>query len=144
MPIKTDWLVANRVIYSQYIDYYATAEVHADFEKLKAMVEGGTAPVHWIVDVRRSGPPTMDMRMAHHTMRFLLHDHMGWAVVCGEQSFQMRLFIRTLARMFSVNYRGFQTPEETLAFLKSMDSSLPDLLEGLSLANNNENDAPAG
>jgi hypothetical protein len=126
MPIYTNWLIVNRIIYSHFEGEISHDDVVQFDQAMLTMLENAEQLVHSIGDLRQitKSAPLKDTL----SMKSMRHPNAGWGITIG--AFENPL-IRMLAAMTmaiaKARYREVSSLEEALSVLKQKDPTLPDL-----------------
>lgn len=127
MPARTEWLVENQVIYSQFIGDITHEDAMEFIDTLKTLIDSkkGEHRIHFIQDVRYIGKPYMNMQV----LKGLFNDTrrmQGWYVVLRKPSNRLFGMVASIAgQMLRIRMRPpFDDYASLRKFLSEQDSDL--------------------
>jgi hypothetical protein len=121
MEYKVSWMVPQRVIEAILPDTCDEKFLRAFDTDLLKMLNTGTKPVHLFIDVRAvsSYPPTN----AVLNVKFVRHSDVGRVVTVGATRNPITRFLASMiARSAGIQLKDLSTPDEALAYLRSMEN----------------------
>ena len=138
MPAQYGWLVPDRVVCGRVTDPMTAEHLEEMTRTATGYLDAGAANgVHFLVDLqfRRRLVTLANVRDIVYPV--LSHPNLGWVVLYGMESDFIRVLIDTLLRALRKSFRFMATREDAIAFLQTVDPTLPDL-SGMpsALANN--------
>lgn len=127
MPLKLQWLVEDQVFLR-----VAEGEVTVDeyYEHDARLINNYLEPspatrVHGIFDL--TGLDQMPELKVLRQAKAIKHSKTGWVVLVGVDNPVIKLVASVMGQMYQARFRFYNTIEEALDFLQSMDDTLPDL-----------------
>jgi hypothetical protein len=127
MSYDVSWLLENRVILTRFGQELADAELPAFNQVVVGYVERGAEPfVHHLVDCRQV-EKLASIGAQRRDLKFPTLPKYGWTVFVGIRNPLVRMSLSIAPQLFKIRFRHVNTPEEGLAFLQYVDSTLPDL-----------------
>lgn len=137
MPYKLDWYIEKQVVFVQMWGNVNVEEYANYFRDCFAAYDQSDRPmVHTIVEASRMvhTPNLLEIKRALPKEN---HPRVGWvlSVVNGPNNVLTRFVVNTVSSATRQRLRHFNTMEDTLAFLHSMDSTIdwdqarPEVLE---------------
>lgn len=125
MPIRSDWLVPNTVILTRYWGESSEEEMIGNSHDTIAMIDSCDTPfVHIIVDstaVTAVPPLPVTIRTAKASPR---HERAGWLLTIGGQNTVVKFAMSVARQLLQVRTQNFDTLEDAIAFLKTMDETI--------------------
>jgi len=137
MGYTVDWFVQDRVyvfnIWGDLTldDYHEGSTVAIDY------VCDGHPPVHSILDVRNVTDYPKRLSEIRKVTAIMQEPNLGWVLVVSDDRF-IRFVGDIVSQLSSKNYKAFATPEEAIAFLWHMDTTLPEPPPSYLVASNTE------
>jgi len=130
MAHEISWLVPNKVI-NMYVNGDMTLESLVAFsDDVIQHIEASDAPlVHLLIDERDMGGFPSQIKRVLDSAQFLRHPRLGWFVIYGTDNKVLKFISYMVAQVAHIRHRRFVTQEEALAFLQTIDSTLPNLRE---------------
>lgn len=127
MPCEASWLVENRVIYIRSYGVVSVAEIQSTSIQTKQMMDSGTKFVHMIADSTDVERLTFNLTDLVRSIRGLpTSPNLGWSINVSP-NMMYRFMASIISQIASSRQRVFTTLDEALAFLQSMDETLPSL-----------------
>ncbi|MCU0514023.1 MAG: hypothetical protein MUE40_15815 [Anaerolineae bacterium] len=125
MPIQSIDYVPGRVVYSRATGITTVPELLEAVHYFEDQARQTSAPLlHVISDLRQARQmPTLHELVA---MNVPQNEKLGWMLIVGSNKF-FHFISSVLAGMFKTRFRYYETLEQAIAFLQSVDESLPDL-----------------
>lgn len=126
MPTKLTTIVEGQVIFFPTWGVLTKEELQQYDQDYYAVIEASPHMfVHGIYDYAELHglPPLRDLT----NLRVGKHPRVGWTVFTGAKNVLFKFLVSTTVQFFKQRIRFFDTNAEALAFLQSMDSTLPDL-----------------
>ena len=128
MPYELTWLVEGRVVLGKFSGQLKEEDIPAFDELMLTHLNAGTgALVHHLADLRELD--SMPGLAGLSKFTYVKHPHMGWQISFGLRRPLVKMVANIMSQVFKVRTRDFDTLEEALAFLQSVDATLPDLRE---------------
>lgn len=127
MSFRLSWELETRIVLCQYIGHMSLETVNEAARKVVPYIETGQPPIHFIMDVQEM--TGLHYGVQEGAARQLPFDtkSVGWVVYVGSKENAFYQFMaNALAQVQGVKMRWFEKKEEALAFLKGVDSTLPD------------------
>jgi hypothetical protein len=130
MAHEISWLVPNKVI-NMYVNGDMTLESLTAFsDDVIQHIEASDAPlVHLLIDERDMGGFPSQIKRVLDSAQFLRHPRLGWFVIYGTDNKVLKFISYMVAQVAHIRHRRFVTQAEALAFLQTIDSTLPNLRE---------------
>jgi len=126
MPIEIKEYVPNQVLYSYYRGEISDTELFAMDRSVEDFLDRTTSPLeHMLTDVRDMIRPAGLSSLMK--MKCGRHPKLGWVILFGIRNPAIKFVLMAAASMFKVRIRHFNTFEESIEFLQSVDGTLPDL-----------------
>jgi hypothetical protein len=126
MPVRTQWLVEDRVILGQFMGDISESDMVSFLNAVKNMLSTSSdKPVHLLQDVTRIGKPYTNLKQAGDMLGFM-RQLSGWYVVLSEPGNRLFEMLASIsAQLVGIRTRPpFNTYEELRAFLLEHDSDL--------------------
>ena len=129
MPYKHGWFLESRIFYNEYWGDVTAEEIRQLAEFNLEYLDHSDAPlVHAFINIEAMGSfPVNLSALRDSTLTTLRHPKMGWLIAYGKNNRFVSFLIPLVTQLFQTRYRLFDTYEEAVAFLQSVDTSLPDL-----------------
>ena len=100
-------------------------EARESVAELTARLDVGEAPIHYVADLRDNEKiPTTNIREFQELASFVNHPKLGWIVVVRRNNPTMSFVFTLVAKLTRVRYRSVEEPQEAVAFLSNIDSTL--------------------
>jgi len=128
MSIHIHWHIEGRIIYATIIGEIGINDLKQASDQIVALIEESHAPlIHLLVDETQAGaPPKPDLKPITDALQVFRHPRMGWLIVFGNSGNRLaRLITYMVSQLGRLRFRRFDTLQESLEFLYSMDTSLP-------------------
>jgi hypothetical protein len=127
MTVELSWLVPDRVVYMYGYGVNQLEDLTRIDRETNAYMDQSSAPlVHAFIDLRQL-QKMPSLAAQNKIWTYPKHARAGWQVFIGLDDPIQRMIMSVLVSLFKVRFRRFSTPEEGLAFLQYVDSTLPDL-----------------
>jgi hypothetical protein len=124
MPISVEWRLEKHIIDTRLTGIVTTEELLQAATRTVALVKEGAPLVHDLIDMRAmTNFPTRLNELAQLTP-LLKEGRSGWLLIVTEQP-MARFIASTLSQVAMLRLRLFATPEDALAFIYDMDTTLP-------------------
>lgn len=124
MPVHVDWLLERHIIHTHLTGVVTTEELMQAAQKTVTYVKSGAPLVHDLIDMRAmTNFPTRLSDLAQLTP-LLREGRSGWLLIVVEHPIA-RFIASTMTQIAQLRLRTFATPDEALAFVYDMDTSLP-------------------
>ncbi len=125
MPIQSNWYVPKAVVFSRFSGAPTEDEIIQNGYNIIDLIETCDTPlIHIIVDttaVTASPPLPATIRAAKSSPK---HERAGWLVTIGEQNPIIKFASSVSRQLLQVRTQNFDTLEEAIAFLKSVDETI--------------------
>jgi hypothetical protein len=128
MPVQLSWYVENAVLYGYASGINELEDLRIMNDEVLAFIESssGTNLIHFLIDLRDlKQMPSLSTQGIMYT--YAKHPRAGWQVFIGLSDPVQRFTIFMLAEVMKIRFRRFSTIPEGIAFLQSIDTTLPDL-----------------
>ena len=133
MGFENSWLVPGKVVYSRVIGKITLEELSNVSEMTIKMFEESDSPlIHLIIDESELDKLPVSIKSFSEASTLLKHPQMGWMIMYGTDDRMAKFMSTIITGIAKVRHRRFRTFEECLAFLKTVDSTLPTVEEMLS------------
>src|SRR5262245_12774830 len=119
MTYEVTWHTKGRVIYDRLWDAVTISNVKETSAIIARMLderESATALVHLVVDMTDVTKLPRSLKDVGAGLSHMKHPALGWTVVVSTSTMS-RFFTSTLAQMFRLRFRAFNTLDEGIAFL---------------------------
>lgn len=127
MPYTVVWLVENRVIYFRPTGSVGMDQLSQANDLIRAMTEEGVPFVHVIADATNLEKFTFNLSDLTRLFRGMeASSKLGWSVYVSPKKVE-RFFANVTTQMTTARHREFATLTEAIAFLQSVDDTLPTL-----------------
>jgi hypothetical protein len=128
MIANIQWLIDHKVIIAIPEGKPPVEDLQLASDTFQAFMDESDAPlVHILIDESKFEAMTISLKILSDVFGFLKHPRLGWVVMYGSDD-QMKKFVSTmLTGMAKTRHRRFDTFEESLDFLMTMDSTLPTI-----------------
>ena len=122
-PLKSEWLVENRVRLVTVKNDLKASAVHLNDREMVSLMDKLSAPMHLIVDMRELRSfPRLDEIL---NLQYLRHEYMGWLLTVGaSRSRILRFFLNAVGRTTRVRFHDFDDLDEVIAFLEQNEPLL--------------------
>ena len=130
MEYKTVWLLGGRIIFNKLHDGVEPQHIHEVVTKNVRMMdtESQSDLIHIIYDMQDTNLSGDVVSFQKASRPMFTHISMGWLIVINNQENRVvNMMASMVSKIFSAQFRQFNSLEEGLKFLQTMDSSLPDL-----------------
>lgn len=131
MSARVEWLYRDRIIHQQFYGNMTPDDITYVTEATGPLMAAGTMPIHTLVDARFVEKYPTNLQALRQAITSPASDRLGWVVMLNNGNPVLKFISAVLAQVAIINVRMriFDTPEQALGFLLSMDSSLDrDLL----------------
>jgi hypothetical protein len=131
MSARVEWLYRDRIIHQQFYGNLTIADITYVTEATGPLMAAGAAPIHTLVDARFVEKYPANLPALRQAVTSTASDKLGWVIMLNNGNPVLKFISAVLAQVAIVNVRMriFDTPDQALHFLLSMDSSLEaDLL----------------
>lgn len=130
MPFEVSWLVEGQIIHANLKGKITVEEIQENSELAISMFESTDAAlVHVLTNEADLDSLPMSLKLVSEATGFLQHPKTGWMIMYGSDDRIPRFMTAMITGMTKVRHRRFDTLEESLEFLMSVDSTLPPLEE---------------
>jgi hypothetical protein len=124
MPYNSRWIEEKRVVYSQTIGQLTDEEVREMSDLHTQFLNTGTAPVHFLLDVKELKGAPVNLRQNLSMGAFLNHTALGWTVLIGGSAI-VNFMVSIFGQVFHIKYARRDSYAEALDFLVQHDPTLP-------------------
>jgi len=132
--VSIDWLLENKIIQVITEGDLALDDVRTVSNAVIDHINQSPAPlVHVVLSEEKMDSLPKSLKAFSEVVEFLRHDRIGWFLIYGNTSHApIAKFLGTMViEMAKVRHRRFETLQESLDFLVSMDTTLPTVDEML-------------
>jgi hypothetical protein len=127
MPHEITWLVDMRVIYFHLRGVVSMEELREANDQVRAMTEQGIQFVHVIADATHIEKISFGLSDLTKLFRGMEPSpKLGWSMYISPKMLD-RFFASVTTQMTTARHREFSTLAEAIAFVQSMDETLPTL-----------------
>jgi len=130
MSIEVSWYVENALLYGYGSGINELEDLRVMNDEVLALLNNGSSSnlVHFLIDLRDlKQMPSLSKQGKMYT--YAKHPRAGWQVFIGLEDPIQRFTIFMLSEVMKIRFRRFSTIPEGIAFLQSIDSTLPDLTQ---------------
>lgn len=125
MAYKIQWYIENHVLYTTFLGETSIEELRRCLKEINALVDQSDRPlVHVITDVTRLTKPLSLVSTTQAVVGYSPSPRTGWSITVGEQDKLVRFVSDITRQILKLRQRSFKTVEESLAFLKDIDSTI--------------------
>ncbi|MGJ3240874.1 MAG: hypothetical protein ACFE0Q_19355 [Anaerolineae bacterium] len=125
MGITVDWLVEQRVLHAYAYDELTIEALQNSSEKARSYIRSGTPLVHDIFDMRHMTKYPIRLKEILSVTSFLKEEKLGWFIIVADSP-TIRFLASVTVQFYGGRFRAFTDPEEAIAFLQDIDSTLPE------------------
>jgi hypothetical protein len=132
MAIDVRWLLDHKIIQVHITNDISLDDItHLSTSILTLFEQSDAALIHIIVNKDGSGKLPKSLNSVIEATKFLRHAQLGWFIIYGQVGHgNLAVFFSTVVTgLAQVRHRRFETIEDCIAFLTSVDSSLTSLEE---------------
>lgn len=121
---RIDWLIENEVIYFYLAGTLTETDLaDTDVQVNRLINQSDREEVHIVFDdMHLDDMPGLRSLL---NLTYPRHERIGW-IITSNQNKVMRFIANLVGQMAQVSYRFFNSPEEGIEFLSSVDSELPN------------------
>lgn len=131
MPVEINWYSPQRVIFVRYTGNISADEMQYLAQNALAMLESAPPDimlVHSLYDFSALEKMPLNLKLASDTAApAYSNPRMGWVAAYGLGNVYVKYLAQMVGQMFKLRYRFFDTQEEAVQFLQSVDMTLPVL-----------------
>lgn len=132
MGIDIQWFVYGRIIRANISGDITIEDLENGSNTTIALIEESDAPlVHIVTDETDMGSLPTSLKLYSDAVEFMGHDRMGWLLMYPSTNSMSKFLSSTVAGIAKARYRRFESLEESLRFLVSIDTTLPSIEEML-------------
>jgi len=125
---SADWLVENRVIHIQASGEFELTAMQQGIQRVKHMVDTGTAPVHVVWDMTGITKMPRDIREPLGELEILrYHPNGGWIVMISN-NVMVRFVGQIATRLLGANFRSVVSFDEAIETICRVDPGIADTL----------------
>ena len=126
MTVTIQWFLENRVIYMETPGKLLLEEVGETSNTIINMIDNSDAPlVHVVINEIDLESFPKSLKAFNDAVSFLRHPRIGWLIIYPSTNQFAKFMSGMVAGIAKVRFRRLETLDESLAFLTSMDSTLP-------------------
>jgi hypothetical protein len=132
MPSEQNWYLPEHILYVRFYGHLSVEDIQTEFARSVAFVEASSAKkVHFLHDWQAVETFPRDLLAIRRVLKMRVTDpsKIGWVVVYGSQNPVLRFLGDVLFQTFKIQFRVWATQAEALAFLQTVDDTLPAPLE---------------
>lgn len=134
MGFDIEWFVHGRIIKANISGDIAIEDLKNGSDIALKMFEESDAPlVHVITNETDVGSLPVSLQLFSEAVEFMRHPRMGWMLMYPTANQLSKFLSGMVAGIAKVRYRRFESIEESLQFLVSVDTTLPSIEEMLGL-----------
>ncbi len=129
MALEVSWLIEGRLMNARFVGNVTLEELESAVNVIMEMLTVGDSPlIHSVHDASAlTAMPISLSALSNVTGEAYKHPRLGWVVAHSVQNRVVGFIGNMMGRLFQTRYRIFDTRAEALAFLNSMDETLPAL-----------------
>jgi hypothetical protein len=130
MSVQVSWYVENAVLYAYGTGINELDDLRVMNDDVLSYIESssGTGLIHFLIDLRDlKKMPSFSTQGKMYT--YVKHPRAGWQVFIGLDDPIQRFTIFMLSEIMKIRFRRFSTIPEGIAFMQSIDGTLPDLTQ---------------
>ncbi|MCS7070960.1 MAG: hypothetical protein NZM00_05600 [Anaerolinea sp.] len=126
MSAQVAWLYRDRIIHQQFYGDMTADDITYVTETTQPLMAAGTAPIHTLVDARFIRKYPTNLNALRKAVTTPASDKLGWVIMINNGNPVLKFLSAVMAQVTIVNVRMriFETVDQALRFLLSMDSSL--------------------
>lgn len=125
---SADWLLENRVIHIQASGEFELSAMQQGIQRVKHMVDTGTAPVHVVWDMTGITKMPRDIREPLGELEILrYHPNGGWIVMVSN-NVMIRFVGQIATRLLGANFRSVVSYDEAVETICRIDPGIEDML----------------
>ena len=126
MEMQMDWLLENKVAKFNVQGDATVEDLRHVSETIEEFINQSDAPlVHILHDERGLGTLPISLKVLTESLGFLKHPRLGWFIIYGNNDRIKKFLSSMVMGMAKIRHRNFETLEEALNFLVTVDSTLP-------------------
>lgn len=126
MGTKVSWYIKDRVVLSYFWGQVTSEDVEYVMNQTTEHIESGIKPVHSIVHGLEVTNYPMNLPQVLQMTSVLKNSDFGWFIMITDDR-MARFMSSVVSQVTKLKFRSIPTTEETIEFLRDMDSSLPEL-----------------
>ncbi len=123
MPMNSQWLEENRIVYTQLIGQLSSAEALEMSAAHENFLKTGSAPVHIVVDLTRMEAIPTNLKQNLSMGSYLRDPALGWVVLIGA-NVVVNFMLSVLSQAFHIRYARRESVDDALNFLRTNDPTL--------------------
>lgn len=130
MSVRVSWYADNAVLYAYGTGINELDDLNVMNQEVLAFLDSaeGTGLIHFLIDLRDlKQMPSLSTQGKMYT--YAKHPRCGWQVFIGLDDPIQRFTIFMLSEVMKIRFRRFSTVPEGIAFIQSIDATLPDLTQ---------------
>jgi hypothetical protein len=125
MPYNYWWEIEKHVLYVSYSGDISVDEFARALKEIEDEIRLNGGPfVNMISDMRNVRRQLSLPEVMNAIRRFDPPDQLGWTLNVGDSNALLRFTTNVAGQFLNRRARSFDTPEEALAFLREMDTSI--------------------
>ncbi|HEX2622874.1 MAG TPA: hypothetical protein VHL11_22095 [Phototrophicaceae bacterium] len=123
MPIKTTWLIDQRIVYQRFYGDVTVEEFAASVKEIQQFIESSSLLVHGIGDLSEVQKYPSLLQLSKVAQRNHHFKNLGWTVLVVTNPL-LRFFGSVLAQFTVERLRTVSTMQEALEFIASRDQNI--------------------
>jgi len=128
MIAEIRWLIENKIVLANPEGSPLVDELMLASETLQTFIDESDAPlVHILIDESKLQSMPVSLKVLTDAFGFLKHPRLGWFIIYGNDDRMKKFISSMLTGITKVRHRRFDTIEESLQFLVTVDSTLPNV-----------------
>jgi hypothetical protein len=128
MQLQIDWLLENKVVQFNIRGDVTLEDLSQVSEAIEDFINQSDAPlIHVLHDERGMGSIPSSLKVLTESLGFLKHPRLGWFIIYGNNDRIKKFLSSMVMGIAKIRHRNFETLEESLDFLVTVDSTLPSI-----------------
>jgi hypothetical protein len=128
MAYNVSWLVDKRIIYFRTTGTVTIDQVKNANKQIMIMLEEGTPFIHLLTDTTNADKISFSLSDLMSVFRGMpATSALGWSVYVSPKMLD-RFFANITTQMSNSRHREFSSLDEAIAFLQSVDETLPEIV----------------
>lgn len=124
MTVKISWYLEDRIIYSDYSGDVTIDDIFNGTQQVKILAYEGTPLVHNIANMLKVDSFPKNLRQIINSIEQLDNNILGWTLIINHNKL-LRFIVSAVSQLAKARFRIFETEDEALKFLYTVDMSLP-------------------
>lgn len=125
MGYSIGWVVEKRVLYSRVWGVHSAEDIVSSDTELLRLKQEGIPLIHLIMDARDMVTMPTSLGNIQSSLKTIRDPAFGWVVPIGTTNPVTKFMGIMIAKMFRLRFRRVETLEESIAFLKEIDATIP-------------------